>query len=454
MNGKIVTADIELRQSQSTELDRYMTSIIHQWSQTLCALGFILVPMFHILDWVMMPRELLPRFAAYRFVATLIVFGQYFLIYYTKPSRFSLLHGYFFNVIVGLCITLMTHDLGGFNSTYYAGLNLVMIAVCLLLPWEPIHSAINAALLVLLYVGINLFSGNAFATSSLINNLYFLSGTAVIAVSINYVKYRLIKEEFYLRAELATARDALWGEMEVAKRIQTALLPNKERIGGYVVAATMLPAEEVGGDYYDIIEAATGENWVAIGDVSGHGVESGLIMMMSQTSIFTTINRTAGYKPSSVLNHVNSVIKQNINRLGTDRYMTVSVIRLDHDKLVFAGKHQDLLIHRPRQKRTEFVPSKGTWIGILDEIGDYLTDTVVPVEDGDLIVLYTDGLTEAANAAGEMYGELRLQRTLDQCANLEPGEVIRTILHDVKQHMFEQRDDITIVALRRDDGLS
>jgi serine phosphatase RsbU (regulator of sigma subunit) len=348
----------------------------------------------------------------------------------------------------------MTHDLGGFDSTYYAGLNLVMIAVCLLLPWEPVHSALNAALIVLMYVGINALSGNPFRAASVVNNLYFMLGTAVIAVSINYVKQRLIREEFYLRAELATARDALWGEMEVAKRIQTALLPDKDRVGGYVVAATMLPAEEVGGDYYDIIEAATGENWVAIGDVSGHGVESGLIMMMSQTSIFTTVNRTAGYKPATVLNLVNSVLKQNINRMGTDRYMTCCVIRLEHDKIVFAGKHQDLLLHRRRHKRTEFVPSKGTWIGILDEIGDYLSDSTVPVEDGDLILLYTDGLTEATSAKGEMYGELRLQRELDAIADKTPEEIVRALLHDVREHMATQRDDITIVARRRTDDLA
>jgi serine phosphatase RsbU (regulator of sigma subunit) len=176
-------------------------------------------------------------------------------------------------------------------------------------------------------------------------------------------------------------------------------------------------------------------------------------MMMTQTSIFTTVNRTAGYKPSSVLNIVNSVIKENINRLGTDRYMTISAIRLDHDKLVFAGKHQDILIHRARHGRTEFVPSKGTWIGILDDIGDYLEDTTIPIEDGDLVVLYTDGLTEATDARGDMFGELRLQQSLARHADRSPGEIVRAILHEVGEHMAIQRDDITLIVLKRTDEL-
>jgi serine phosphatase RsbU (regulator of sigma subunit) len=216
----------------------------------------------------------------------------------------------------------------------------------------------------------------------------------------------------------------------------------------------MLPADEVGGDYYDLIATAAGERWVAIGDVSGHGVESGLIMMMTQTSIFTAINRTAGYKPSTVLNTVNSVIKQNITRLGTDRYMTISIARLEHDRLICAGKHQDILVHRRRKGITEFVPTRGTWLGILDDIGDHLSDTTIPIEEGDVVLLFTDGLTEATNAAGVMFGERNLERALTKHAHLGCAEIVANILVEVRQHMAEQKDDITLVALKRTDDVA
>jgi serine phosphatase RsbU (regulator of sigma subunit) len=438
--------------SDATTFQGYMDSIVHEWSKTLVALGITLIPLFFLLDVAMMPKHLLSRFGVYRLVTTLLIFIQYFVIYYTRPTKLSRAHGYFFSFVVGGMITLMTRDLGGFNSTYYAGLNLVIIAVNLLLPWEVRNSVVNSVLIIAMYVVVNAIHGKAFVASTLINNLYFLCSTAVIAVSINYVRQKLIRTEFSQRIELASARDALWSEMEVAKRIQTALLPDKKRVGGYEVAATMIPADEVGGDYYDVIVTAAGERWLAIGDVSGHGVESGLIMMMTQTSIFTTVNRTAGYKPSTVLNMVNSVIKENISRLGTDRYMTISAIQLDHHRLTFAGKHQDILIRRARRGITEFVPSKGTWIGILDDIGDYLTDTQVPIEDGDVILLYTDGVTEATNASGQMFGERNLERALTKYGHLPAQEIVHHIVQEVRGYMAVQRDDITVVALRRTDA--
>jgi phosphoserine phosphatase RsbU/P len=431
--------------------ERYLDTIIHAWSKTLTALGFILVPLFFLLDAVMMPRGLLWQFGVYRLCTTLIVFGQYFVLNYTRPSRFSRFHGYFFSFVVGGMIVLMTHDLGGFDSTYYAGVNLVLIAANLLLPWEVVHSVLNSCMLIAMYVGLDALAGKPFHKESLINNLYFLSSTGVIAVSINYVKHKLIKTEFEQRVQLKSARDALRSEMEIAKKIQTALLPDLRRIGNYDVAATMLPADEVGGDYYDIIVTAAGERWIAIGDVSGHGVESGLIMMMTQTSIFTTINRTAGYLPSAVLSTANSVIKQNISRLGTDRYMTISIARLERDRLVFAGKHQDVLVYRRRQGVTEFVPSLGTWLGVVDEIDDYLVDTTVLIEEGDVVLLFTDGVTEAADAAGVMFGEKNLSQALSKYADKDPAAIVASILVEVRRHMAEQKDDITLVALKRTD---
>ena len=133
------------------DLETYLYTLVHSWSKTVTTLGFSLVPLFFILDVFMMPGELLSRFAVYRGVTTAIVVGQYFVLRATLPSKRDYLHGYFFTVIVGLMIVLMTTDLGGFNSTYYAGLNLVLIAVNLTLPWEFIHSVVNSLLIVGLY---------------------------------------------------------------------------------------------------------------------------------------------------------------------------------------------------------------------------------------------------------------------------------------------------------------
>jgi serine phosphatase RsbU (regulator of sigma subunit) len=345
----------------------------------------------------------------------------------------------------------MTTALGGFNSTYYAGLNLVILAIVVLLPWGFVHSVANSLVVLGLYIGLNLLltSKEPIRTEVLFNNLYFLVATAIIAVAVNVVKQGLIEQEFWGRSKLSAARDALWGEMELAKQIQTALLPRVDRVPGYRVAARMLPTAEVGGDYYDILQTAAGETWLAIGDVSGHGVASGLIMMMTQTSIFATVDRTTGYMPSRVLELVNSVVKQNISRLRTDRYMTICAARLDGGRMTFAGKHQDILVWRRTRGAVETVQTNGTWIGMVDDLAGKLGDTTVEIAEGDSVLLFTDGITEAMSATGEMFGQERLTAALGKLGALDAEQILLGILAEVNSFQAEQTDDITLMVLKR-----
>lgn len=432
-------------------LEQYLANLTHRWAKTLAALGFTLVPLFFVLDIFMMPSELLPRFAVYRGVATAIVIGQFFVLRQTTPTPRTFLHGYFFSLVVGLMIVLMTVDLGGLNSTYYAGLNLVVIAVNLLIPWHFYHSAINSALVVGLYVFINIFVHGTDSADSpiVVNNLYFLSATGVITTSITYVKQRLIEQEFFLRMDLQAARDALWGEMEVAKQIQTALLPQVEHVGGYTVSARMLTAEEVGGDYYDVIRTPHGEVWAAIGDVSGHGVESGLIMMMSQTSLCTVINESPGQSPSRVLSRVNEVLRANISRMAADRYMTLTLLRMEEEGILLAGRHQDVLVYRHDSGAIETIDTEGTWLGICDDVSAYMVDRFVPLGPKDTVVLFTDGVTEATNQEGEMFGQRRLVEIIRANAARGSSALTEAVLQSVNDFMARQDDDVTLLVLER-----
>ena len=433
------------------QFETYLSSIIHEWLKTLTILAFLMVPAFLILDYFIMPKELLQRFVIYRSVSTLIVIIQYAIVRQTKASKLSYIHGYAVSVNIGGMIALMTVDLGGFNSSYYAGLNLVIIGVNLWIPWKTIHSALNSIIVISLYILLNVIAGHTYDHSALINNLFFLFSTAIIAVSINHVKHKLVKQEFYLLVELKKARDALWSEMELAKRIQTALLPDREKVKGFEIAATMVPAKEVGGDYYDIIETPTGDKWVTIGDVSGHGVDSGLIMMMAQTSILSTVHSSTDHKPSAVLESVNSILRENISRLGSDHYMTMMAIRFNESQMTLAGKHQDIIIYRSALNKTETIPTKGTWLGIDEDIGKYLNDVSVTIEEGDLILLFTDGITEATNRNGEMYGQVRLEQALNEYADLPVRKILDKVIEDVTVFQEEQMDDMTLVVIKKGD---
>ena len=431
------------------DFSQYLDSIIHEWSKTLTTLVYTLVPIFFLLDYFTMPKELLPRFGVYRLISTFICLAQYFIIRNTKPSNASYYHGYFVSINVGSIIALMTVDLGGFNSSYYAGLNLVIIGVNLLLPWRPLHSAINSLIIIAMYITFNFMAGLDFSAHLLTNNLFFMSSTAIIAISINHVKHKLVKKEFFLLVELKKARDALWSEMELAKRIQTALLPNREKIKGYEIAAAMNPAKEVGGDYYDVIETSSGEKWVAMGDVSGHGVDAGLIMMMAQTSISAMLANCSDCQPSEILRRVNVVIRENIARLGSDHYMTMMAIRFNESQMTVAGKHQDIIIYRSALNRTEVVSTNGTWLGITDNIEKYLTDVTKQIDYGDIVLLFTDGITEATSSDDEMYGQERLEQSLIQHADLPVGKLRDKIMEEVNNFQDEQYDDMTLVVIKK-----
>ena len=442
---------------------KYRNALLHSWMATLTILGFTLIPLFIVLDIFTMPPELLRRFAWYRGVVTLAVLMQFFVIRRTRPSRWSILHGYVFTVITGGMIVRMTMDLGGFNSAYYAGLNLVIVAVNLLLPWRGIHSAANGVIVVAMYVVYDALFGGPFTPSVLVNNLYFMGATVVIATAINYTKHKLIEQEYYLRAELLdanvrldrsrqdlkSARDALWSEMEVAQRIQTALLPGNGRLGPYEVAAVMRPATEVGGDYYDLIETESGERWVNIGDVSGHGVESGLVMMMTQTSILSAVTQQSGMSPSAVFRSVNTVLLENISRLKSNKYMTLNLIRLDGERLVMAGKHQDVLVWRAATRAVETITNEGCWIGMVRDTEGLVEDLPLDLAKGDVVLLFTDGVTEATADSGEMYGQDRLAASFERVAGQPLEQALDGLLKDVQVFASKQEDDITLLLIRR-----
>lgn len=432
-----------------TGYEEYLVRLVHEWSKSLYMVSFILVPVFIILDYFTMPEELLVQFFFWRIGVTVTFILQYFVVKITRPSLFSYFHGYFLTLVLGLLISKMTIDLGGFDSRYYAGLNLVIIGVGILLPWQAYHSAINGSIIIFIYLFLNICANQDYQVSNLTNNLFFLCSTIIISVSGNYIRNRLIMREFSLRIQLEKAWDSIWSEMEIAKRIQTALLPTVQNLDKYEIAASMQPAEEVGGDYYDILKDSRGKYWINIGDVSGHGVESGLIMMMTQTSAFSTISMNPDSNPSDVLNSVNRVINENIKRLGSERYMTISIIRLDDAEMIFSGKHQDILIYRAKEKKTEAVKTEGTWIGIIDNIKEYLTDKRIKVDVGDIVLLFTDGIVEAFNANNEMFSQTRLELLLTKYAHLSADEIVKEIIKNVLEYQDKQEDDITVVALKR-----
>ncbi|RYZ06817.1 MAG: hypothetical protein EOO73_14835 [Myxococcales bacterium] len=244
-------------------------------------------------------------------------------------------------------------------------------------------------------------------------------------------------------------KQRLESELSIATRIQTSILPRDLTVRGLSIAATMLPATEVGGDYYDVLPTPDG-CWIGIGDVAGHGLRSGLVMMMLQSIVASLVRQSPDAAPREVLRVVNTVLHDNVRtRLEQDEHATLSLIRYRADgRLTFAGAHEDMLVYRAASEQVEAVPTVGAWVGATRDIQDVTQDSELTLSDGDVLLLYTDGVIEARSATGEHFGSERLAKELARVAR-EPVDSLRDALSAaVRGFMHQQQDDIALLVAR------
>lgn len=228
--------------------------------------------------------------------------------------------------------------------------------------------------------------------------------------------------------ELATSRaeqaekTRLTRELEIAQRIQTSILPKGLRVPGLSLSAQMVPATEVGGDYYDVIPCADG-CWIGVGDVAGHGLSAGLVMLMVQSAFAALVRTLPEATPRQLVVALNQLIFDNVrNRLGSDEHVTFTALRYFSDgRLLFAGAHEPILIHRHATRRCDLVETPGTWLGVIPDISRATTDTVVQLSPGDVVVLYSDGVLEAANPTGQQLGMERLKDAILRSLSSSPA---------------------------------
>jgi serine phosphatase RsbU (regulator of sigma subunit) len=234
-------------------------------------------------------------------------------------------------------------------------------------------------------------------------------------------------------------------------RIQASILPNSYQVPGLEIAGTMVPAERVGGDYYDVIPTADG-CWLGIGDVSGHGLNAGLIMMMTQCAVAAIVRREPNISPAAAIKAVNEVLFENIRqRLCQDDYVTLTLLRIDATgRLCFAGAHQDLLLLRAGTGEVEQVVTQGIWVGLQSDLGDAIMDSTIQINVGDVLVLYSDGVTEArAPTTREQFGTRRLAEILAKGAAKPAADISSDILRAVAAWEAKVDDDRSVVVVRR-----
>jgi sigma-B regulation protein RsbU (phosphoserine phosphatase) len=272
---------------------------------------------------------------------------------------------------------------------------------------------------------------------------------------------RLVSTFNTMVEEVARSRDelqrteALRREVEIAQRIQTAILPVSPAVPGFEIAARMKPADDVGGDLYDIL--AFGDTfWVLVGDVSGHGINSGLVMMMAQAAAYAAIADDPHAAPGSVINAVNRVVHENVRRrMRRDDYLTLMAARhLGDGRFVAAGAHQPLFLARGGGK-VDVLEPEGPWVGLTPSVEPPpLPEYEFTLAPGELVFFVTDGLLEAKDASGALYGEDRLRALLAAGEVPSATQALGEVFQAVEAFSHEQSDDRTGVVLRRKNELA
>jgi PAS domain S-box-containing protein len=240
-------------------------------------------------------------------------------------------------------------------------------------------------------------------------------------------------------------------ELAIARRVQTSILPRNLDVAGLEIAAKMIPAEDVGGDYYDVLPTANGA-WIGIGDVAGHGLDAGLVMLMVQAAAATLSRTRASATPRDILSTLNEILYDNIRvRLRSDAHVTFTMCRFHIDgTLLFAGAHEDIIVVRAADGLVELLRPPGTWLGARQDIRRVTVDASLKLDIGDVVVLYTDGLTEARNRKRVQFDIERLCESVKARRN-ESVEAIRDgVFADVEEWSkgIQQDDDRTIVVMR------
>jgi len=247
-------------------------------------------------------------------------------------------------------------------------------------------------------------------------------------------------------------RERLKHELSLAATIQKQLLPKRLPRSVLVeVYGKMIPAKEMSGDYFDFMDHdQAGNFYICIGDVSGKGLPAGLVMIMAR-SYLRPLTRT-GMTPSEILLEANRLLFGDTRR---DVFMSALVLHWSDEtqRFLWCGAgHEHLVIYRARTRRSEAIKAGGCVLAAVREPpAGLFQDHELLLEPGDALVLYTDGVTEAKNPAGDMFELEQLQRLVELYGHLSAKDLLEAVLWELKQFIngAEQADDITVVTVKR-----
>ena len=265
------------------------------------------------------------------------------------------------------------------------------------------------------------------------------NGTFALLISLLMVNLLVLLE--------VADRLSLKGELEVAREIQLAMLPSGTYTAGDIeICGQTRPANTVGGDFYDVLPLPDGRIILGVGDVAGKGSPAALLMALLLAMLRTLVDEEL--EPEPLITRLNAQIWRHS---PGSRFITIfyAVYTPSTGALTYVNGGQNPPLIRRRDGTYERLGATGIALGMFDKSTYTAVDT--RIEPGELLVLYSDGITEAENPAGQPLEEPGLQAILDSYPDASPAQLGANVIKAVEQYAQASRftDDLTILILRR-----
>ena len=244
-------------------------------------------------------------------------------------------------------------------------------------------------------------------------------------------------------------------ELDIAKHIQQMVLPREEEFTafeGLEIGARMDTATEVGGNFYEVLPQKDGSIYFGIGDVTEHGLNSGVVMLMTQAAFRATLDNS-DIDIVTALNQINSILRQNISRMKDQRDLTLSLLHYKNGTVAMTGQHETVILLRKKEDFAEQIDNMdlSLYIGLIDDFSDNVQESNFDMEIGDIMLLYTDGASGALNREQREFGIQGLMQSLERHRAHSSQQIVSNIIDEIYDYMgsSEPLDDITIVIVKR-----
>jgi len=258
-----------------------------------------------------------------------------------------------------------------------------------------------------------------------------------------------LRQDISIHVDYAIEKERWRQDLQGAREIQMGMAPHGDLKTEHAnVSGFCQPAVEVGGDYYDFLSLDRDQIGVVIGDVTGHGFYAALMVAMAKNCLNTLT--TVDNSPASIMLAMRHTLSLSIQRR---LLMSCFYVCIDPwaGKLTYANAgHPPPRVYRQASKQLEELPALDPILGALDLETPSFQQKEVPWSTGDVLVTYTDGVTEERNADGRMFGEQRLESLIRENAHLDAEQIKSAILESVSAHagLVPQSDDLTLVVVK------